>query len=516
MAVTANKPLPRRGALRLGGLSALLTLGFMPSAQAVDWKFEPSVGASATYTDNVRQRATNEDDAIILRVTPGFILQSEGSRRVQATLQYGLSGVARLGDDSSNNNNNDDIIHTLNAAGKAELLEDFLFIEGNARISQELISLLGSPSSAEVNSSNRANVGTYLISPYVQQRIGTFANAQARYTASGAMFGKNTVANSSTNAFDAGLASGTRFNDTTWALNYSVRDTVNRGDVDTRFENASATLGYAFTRRFRVFGTYGYEWNEYPTPSGQETEGAFYSVGFGWAPSRRTSVEIAGGERYTGSTYSATARHRTRTTNWNLSYSEGLMDTSRLVPTSGTVYDYWCQDGNGELKIFNALQYTFPPSSDCIAVGGTPGLLFDLRSGVFLAKTLRSGVSWGTNKITYSLHYSDTRRIYTLSGAAGASDAEDRTRAFGLGATYRMTALTSLNANLTLSNIQVPYPLADPARDDDWSVFSVGVDHRFAEKLRGALIYRHSKRESNLSTANYDENSLTASVNMSF
>lgn len=512
MAVTANKPLPRRGALRLGGLSALLTLGFMPSAQAVDWKFEPSVGASATYTDNVRQRATSEDDAIILRVTPGFILQSEGSRRVQATLQYGLNGVARLGDDSSNNNNNDDIFHTLNAAGKAELLEDFLFIEGNARISQELISLLGSPSSAEVNSSNRANVGTYLISPYVQQRLGTFANAQARYTASGAMFGKSTVSNSSTNAFDAGLASGTRFNDTTWALNYSVRDTVNRDDVDTRFENASATLGYAFTRRFRVFGTYGHEWNEYPTPSGEETEGAFYSVGFGWAPSRRTSVEIAGGERYTGGTYSATARHRTRTTNWNLSYSEGLMDTSQFMQTNGTQYTLACPGVPGEVD----WPFAVPPPPACLVTNETPGPVWDLRSGVFLAKTLRSGVSWRTNKITYSLHYSDSRRIYTLSGVSGASDTEDRTRAFGVGAIYRMTALTSLNANLSLSNIQVPYPLADPGRDDDWSIFSVGVDHRFAETLRGALIFRHSKRESNLSTANYDENSLTASVNMSF
>jgi uncharacterized protein (PEP-CTERM system associated) len=482
----------------------------MPFAQALDWKFEPSVGASATYTDNVRQSATNEDDAIILRVTPGFTLRSEGSRRVQATLQYGLSGVARLGDDSSNNNN--DLIHTLNAAGKAELVEDFLFIEGKARISQELISLLGSPASADVNASNRANVGTYLISPYVQKRLGTFANAQARYTASGAMFGKSAVSNSSTNALDAGLASGTRFKDTSWSLNYSIRDTVNRDDIDTRFENASATLGYALTRKFRVFGTYGHEWNDYPTLPGEETEGAFYSVGFGWAPSRRTSVEIAAGERYTGSTYSATARHRTRATNWNLSYSEGLSDTSRFLPTSGTVYDYLCTDDDGNQVLYTDWPFSFPPSTNCLAFGGTPGVVFDLRSGVFIAKTLRSGVSWGTNKITYSLHYSDSRRLFTTT------DAEDRTRAFGVGATYRMTPLTSLSANLTLTNTQVPVPesLALPARDDDWSIFSLGIDHRFAEKLSGALVFRHSKRESNLSAANYDENSITASVNMGF
>jgi len=91
-------------------------MAFAMSAHAVDWHFEPSVGASATYTDNVDQSPTDAEDAIILTVTPGFTLQSQGSRRVEATMGYYLSGVARFG-----GGNDNDLNHNLNAVGHAEV-----------------------------------------------------------------------------------------------------------------------------------------------------------------------------------------------------------------------------------------------------------------------------------------------------------------------------------------------------------------------------------------------------------
>lgn len=497
MAATANKQFIRRA----GTLSALIALGYASSAPALDWKFEPSVDASATYTDNARQSANNPDDALILGLTPGFVLRSEGSRRVEATMQYGLRGILRIGDDRS-----DTFQHNLGAFGKAEVVEDFLFIEGNARISQELISLLGSPAGADVNDSNRANVGTYSVSPYIKKRLGTFAQTEVRYTASGATYGDAAASNSSTNAFTASLASGTRFNDVDWKLNYSIRDNVNKDDVDTRFESASAMLGYKFSRKFRVFATAGQEWNEYPVLAGTETEGGFYSIGFGWAPSRRTSLEMSAGERYIGSTYSLSARHRTRMTNWNLSYAEDVNDLSQFVQTSGTVYTLECP---GVSKQFD-WPYAAPPPSGCLIVNSTPGAVFDLRSGVFIAKTLRAGVSMAVRKTTYALNYADSNRHYTTSGG------EDHTRSLSLSAAYRMTPQTTLNGSLTFSSIQVSAVLAGTARDDDWSTLSLGVDHRFADKLSGALIFRHIERDSNVAAGDYTENSLTASVNMRF
>ena len=104
-------PLKRVAFKRALSVSIAMMLG--APAYALDWKFEPSVGASATYTDNVKQSASNSKDALILGVTPGFSLRSKGSRRVQASLQYGLSAINRFGDDTD-----DDLFHNLNAIGK--------------------------------------------------------------------------------------------------------------------------------------------------------------------------------------------------------------------------------------------------------------------------------------------------------------------------------------------------------------------------------------------------------------
>lgn len=510
MAATANKQLPRggrparRGPGWLAGVgSGFFALALAATAHAVDWRFEPTLNASAIYTDNVYQREDNPEDALILSATPGFFLRSQGSRRIQASLQYGLTGVTRFGGRDDN-----DLFHNLNAVGKAELVEDFLFIDGNARVSQELISLLGSTADATVNSSNRATAGTYSISPYIQKRLGTFADAQVRYTVSGAIFENDVADNSTSNAFSAGLTSGTRFNDLNWGLDYSIRKTEYRTAPDATFETVSATAGYALTRKFRVFGTVGEDRNDFL--SATETDGAFYSAGFGWSPSRRTSLEASAGERYSGRTYGLSARHRTRLSNWNASYTEGMSDPSLFLPRSGTLYDYQCPGPDGSLVLITDWPFSIPPAPDCFAFGGTPGVLFDLHNGIYISKILRAGVSWGIRRVTYSLNYSDSKRLYV------ADNSEDRTQSLLASAAYRMTPQTTLNSSIILMQTQIPDSFASTAREDQIVSVTLGVNHRFAEDLSGALTFRHTQRDSDAVNSDYDENRLTATVQKRF
>lgn len=483
-----------------------MAMAFAMPAHALDWRLERSVGASASFTDNANQSATDPENALILSVTPSFTLRSQGSRRVQATMQYGLTAVARSGEGDSA-----DLYHNLNAMGKAELIDDFLFIDGSARISQELISLLGSPADAEINDSNRATVGTYSISPYVQQRIGTFANAQARYTHSGAIFENDVASDATSNAFSASLNSGTRFTDLSWGLNYSIREANNRDENvgDSTFERVTASAGYVLTRKFRVFGSVGQEWNDFLSVT--ETDGTSWSVGAGWAPTRRTSLEASVGERFFGNTYSATARHRTRTSNWNLSYVEDVSDISQFLGTTGTMYDYQCLV-DGEIQIFEDWPFSFPPApTNCVSFNAKPGLLFDLRNGVFVAKTLRAGVSWGKGKLNYSLSAFDTRRDYQLL------DREDRSRGVTGAVNYRYAPKTNVIGSVGLTRNEVPAALSSTTdREDDLLTLSLGINHQFATDLSGALTFRHIQRDSNVADADYEENRLMASVNMRF
>lgn len=510
MAAMANKFRLRRTlaascsrASLAGGLTAFVAMSLSPAVHAVDWRFLPSLNMSATYSDNVNQSATNPEDALILSTTPGFTLRAEGSSRVQAALRYGMTGVARFGEDES-----DDLYHNLSATGKAELVEGFLFLDGSARISQELISLLGSTADASVNDSNRATVGSYSISPYIQKRLGTFAFAQARYSASGAIFENDVASNSSSNAFTASLSSGTRFNDVSWSFDYSIRETDNRDTADTTFERVSATLGYALSRKFRVFGVIGEDTNEYLSVT--DTDGSFYSVGFGWSPSRRTRLEASAGESYFGPTYSLSASHRMRQTRWDVRYSEEVSDISRLTT------DF----SNLQSAILNSCPAGTPlPANptvlDAILAGCDVSLYFgtSITNGVFISKLLTAGVSWEVGpRTSVSFRLSDLTREFQL-----LSQGEDRVQTASSAFSYRLSPKTSASGGLSFTRNSLDDAAAGGiAREDDILSFNLGLNHRFTEDFSGALIFRHIQRDSNAANSDYEENRVTASVNMRF
>ena len=508
MAATVNKLHSRRRAKLAGTLSVFMAVGIASSAQALDWRFAPSVGASATLTDNVNQSPDNKDSALILQVFPGFTLQSEGSRRVEATMSYYLSGVARFGGDDDN-----DINHRLNATGKVELMDDFLFVDANARVSQDLISLVGSPADAAINGSNRATTSSYSISPYIQRRFGTFADAEARYTVSGVLFEENVASDLLSNEFIASLNSGSRFNTLTWGLNYSFRDVSDRSygvnDTSYTYERADLTLGYALTRKFQLTGNVGHEWIEYDSAlaAANNRDDSIWSAGFAWSPSRRTSIEASMGQRFFGDTYSLLASYRARESVWTASYTEDVNDISRTTLTEGTTYGWLC-DGK-----FVETAFAIEPAPGCILVSTQDGLIPSLANGLFVSKVLRAGVSWGIRKVTYSVNVFDVTRIFLLQ-----NDAEDRSQGINTSMNYRLSPITNFYGNLNWTRIQDPSTLSNLGvdREDDLYSFVVGVNRQFGSDLTGALTYRHYRRDSNDLTAEYTENNLMASVNMRF
>jgi uncharacterized protein (PEP-CTERM system associated) len=514
MAVTANKLRLRsaksalhRQAPLAGAFSVFMLALIANPACAVEWTFSPSVRAQATYTDNANQSHSDPKDALILSVTPGFTLQSQGSRRIQAAVHYGLTGVARYSDDNST-----DLNHNLSANGKAELIDDFLFIDGSARVSQELISLLGSQADATTSSANRATVGSYSISPYIQKRFGTFAQAKVRYTLSGALFQNDAANNINSNSLSASLNSGTRFNDLSWGLNYSLRDATVQGGQDAQFEHYGASLGYTLTRHIRAFGTLGYDSNDYTAAPGAKISGRSWTAGLGWSPTRRTSVDASFGNTYFGRTYGFNFSHRTHYSVWTASYNDGVSDISQQLLNNQPYTKWQCDEGTFYT------QGVLPPvgKSNCIDQGiaaeGTvpPGL----PNGIYVIKTLRGGAVWSKGKSSLGLNVFDTRRQFVqVSGLP-----EDETRGISATYGYHLQPHTTLNASLGYTNTQVAAGLESlvAARHDDIYTASAGVSHQFDAKLSGALTLRHQQRESNDPASTFDENSITASASMRF
>ncbi len=483
-----------------------MALAFGPDAHAVNWNFEPFVSGSAIYTDNQNQSATDPQDALIFTVTPGFSLRSEGARRFQVGMNYGLTGVARFGDDLDN-----EFFQNLGARGNAELIEDFLFIDATAGISQQLISLTGSRADAAINSDNRTTTGTYSVSPYIKRRFGDFAEGMVRYSLSGALFEDSAFNDINASTIDASLVSGTDFSKLSWGLNYSLRNATVQNSEDVTFESYGANLGYALNRQFRLLATAGYDKNDYATVSDADVSGGYWTAGFGWTPNVRTNLEASFGESYTGRTYGLNFSYRSRQTVWTASYNEGVNDISQQLLNTNLLYVWSCDGG---LFFGDAL---IPPlgQTNCVIQGTAPigTAPVGLANGIFLSETLRGGVAWSGRRANMGLIAFNTRRQYLQL----VGEPEDETR--GISATwgYRLQPLTSLNAGLGYTNSQVPADLTGGiAEDTDYYTASLGVSHQFGVDLSGALTLRHQRQDSNLPANSYDENSITASAILTF
>jgi uncharacterized protein (PEP-CTERM system associated) len=274
----------------------------------------------------------------------------------------------------------------------------------------------------------------------------------------------------------------------------------------------------------------GQEWNEYLGAGGitNEIDDSYYSVGFGWSPTRRTSVEASVGERYYGNTYSFSGSHQARSSRWTVSYSEDFNDISEqfLAQTSRI---FWVCNG----RLFETPDFN-PPSGQTGCVGpisaGELASLFNslgvsiadlvaanllnigISNGVYIIKSFNAGVSWDVGRLGFGLSVQDTRRLYQAF-----EDAEDRAQGVTGSVSYRLSPRTTGNGSLSLTRNSGDDLLAGSTdREDDLLVFRLGLIHEFAEDLDGALTFRHTQRDSNEANSDYQENSLTAWVNMRF
>lgn len=475
--------------------------------QAADWKIVPSLNTQVELTDNVGQAPdANKESAIILSLSPGVGINLQGSNRLKFAANYALTGVERY----SESGNSSDLFHSLASNANAVVIEDLFFVDATAGVSQVLTSLLGAPGNGTLNTGNLTTVGSYSLSPYVIKRFGTFATATARYTLSGALFANN-ANDILSNTFAASLNSGSRFNDLSWSLNYSLRDAAVQGDGSNQFEHYDVNLGYGLTRHIRVFGTLGYD-NEKFDSTGN-ISGRSWTAGLGWSPNRRLSLDASVGDTYFGRTYGFNFNYRTHYSVWTAKYSEGTSDISQLLLNTQPVTAWICDGG-----LFFGQGLLPPPGhTNCVPLGTAPvgSVPLGVANGVFISKTLQGGAVWSKSKTSLGLSVFDIRRIYEQLVGFPQDETRGVTATYG----YRLQPRLSLNASLGYTNNLVPVGLSPGLaqnRDDKLYTASLGLTKQFDRKTNGALVFRRTELHSNDSTVDFAEDNLTASLNMTF
>jgi len=493
-------------------------------AGAAEWKFTPSLALIETYTDNVALAPPgHEKSEFITQINPGISLMGT-SPRLKLNANYVMQNLVYAEDSSRDTMN-----HILNADANAELVDNLLFLDGRAAISQQNISLLGPQAADNTNiTGNRTEVRTYTVSPYLRHSFSNYASTEIRYAHDEVSTGGSGLLNTQTDRIQLGLNSGSAFRTLGWGLNYSngktsYGNTANTSIQDIDTEVLSGSLRYSVTPKFRLTATGGYEKNNYISV-GAKPEGSFWSAGFSWAPSARTSIDASAGRRFFGDTYSLAASHRTRLTAWSLNYSEDITSTQSqfLIPVTIDTASFLNQLWAATIPDPVIRQQTV----DAFIQGNAlpPALAQSVNyftNRFFLQKRLQASVAVTGTKNTLVLSlFSVSRDAQTAqaqdSALFGSSilALTDRTKQVGGTAfwNWRIDPRTSANINAVYARNTYP----SLGRTDNDKTIRLSLTRQFQPKLSGSVELRRLQRDSSQDGGDYRENALIASLFMRF
>lgn len=320
----------RPAALRHGAAAAALLCAMTQAwAQKAGVSVQPRLSVSQTWTDNLQLTTQNKDAAVISTIAPG-INMSINSGRVRGTLDYSLNGLIYSKTDHSNR-----IQNTLSAKGAAELVENWIYLDAAASISQQTVSAFGTASSdSSLQGGNTSEVTNLSMSPSIRGQveglmgyalIGTLAESRAKDSSLGDSSSRDLSLNLN------GLGSGRLLN---WSAALSKQESRVRAGRDTNTSSATGTLLVNPDVEWNFGLTAGYERNDYTTLSGQDS--GTYGANGNWTPTPRTKLAASWTYHEYGNAHSLSFEHRMARSVWRLSDSQSVSTSGSQGNTDAT------------------------------------------------------------------------------------------------------------------------------------------------------------------------------------
>jgi uncharacterized protein (PEP-CTERM system associated) len=396
--------------------------------------------------------------------------------------------------DSSRNN----IRHQLFASGTATLVEDTFFVDASSSIGQRIISGTGPVPLDNVSvTGNTTDVITYRVSPYLRHNFGSAASTEVRYSYDAVNYQIGGF-NSTSNTISASLKSGPSFDQIPWGLNYRQQKIgyEGAGRPDVKFEMLTGNVSYILSRKFSLIAQGGYEQNSYAfAASGQRPSGPFWSAGANWAPTSRTSLQATYGKRFFGTTYSFNLNHSTRRTNWQASYTQNVMTVRQL---------------EFERQFFVvANPTTGNPFVD--PVTGLPLLLAlnipTLTNDVFIIKRLQGSVGYSPGRNNFTLTFFDQRLEFQNNPRVDES--------YGGQGSWSLRLAPNTQAITTAGWQRTDFGAPLNRQNTFWNM-GVGLSRSINPRLTGRVNYRYFTSATSVAGTGFDENRITASLNMIF
>ena len=494
-----------------------VTLMLPHRAGAAEWAFVPTLLLRESYSDNIRlEPPPLAKSELTTEITPGFNLSRDSAR---LTLNVGYSLQKILYTDEP-----DRLNHQLQGAGHALLLDDWLFADARASISQQNVSAFGPQLIDNTQiTGNQTTVRGYLFSPYLKHDLRGFAATELRYTHESVSSGGSAGLSTDTNEIRLNLTGDNGGRGANWDANFDRRKIDDHARPPVLMSSEALTLHYPIGSTISVFGTGGYEKDDYATSDSAQPAGRFWSAGAAWNPSTRTSVVASVGKRFFGNTYSLDTSYRSHNTVWSLTYGEDIttaygqfLAVSRN-DTSALLNQLWLSSipdpvaRQQSIDAFILLAPFFGPNA---------GAINYISHQYFLDKRLSLSMALSGPRTTLAL--SLTRLQRTAQSSTNIDNPllgtnqlalDDKTRQSNASAawSWRLSGRSNLHLTTTYSSVD---SLAT-GRTDKNEGLGAGLSHQLSSKVSANVELHHANHSSNTG-GNYRENGVSAALNFQF
>jgi uncharacterized protein (PEP-CTERM system associated) len=524
MAITTNRALAKsqeRGPrLVLFSAFSIAAILFPSTGDAAEWRIVPTLDLRETYSDNIRLAPKGaESSDFVTVISPGISITNDGPRlKLRANYAYQYIGYKSDSTGSSS-------YHKLDATAKADLIKELFSVDGMAGISQQNISLLGPHAASNVEvDPNRVSVRTAMLSPYLHHNFGGIVSGEARYTRTQVSTSGNAPLSSSIDDARLSLSSGPAFRTLGWGLHYDKQRTQQSQSNNVDSTTAGADLRLRITPQFSLTSTIGYDKFDYVAGANAATpSGKYYTGGFVWTPTDRTSLSASIGKRYYGTTYSLNTTTRSRHTVWHVGYDESVTTTPQQFSLTST-------DSTSNLLNQMFLSEIPDPVLRQQAVDrfilstGLPTSLSRTLNYVsnqfFVQKALQASLAINGLKNTVLLTATNTvRRPQSVDPATvvlvpGGVVTTGNTRQLGASALWSFKVSGRSNATLGADYSRIKEETVNG--EQRLKSYRATFSHQFQPKLSGVLEVRRTEQASDLGINAYRENAVSAFMSLKF
>ncbi len=297
----------------------------------------PRVGVTQTLTDNVALSSTARDAALVTQVSPGIRIESR-SGRVRGTFDYALNGILYVGSDAKNQ-----VQNALSTSGVVELIENSVYVDGQASIGQQAISAFGQQSgNSSLSNPNRTEVATLNLSPYWRGRVSNIASFELRGGAQAANTKDSIVGDTHTESLSLrvnGLSAGRL---QWWGSANTQTSHFRAGDAS--YKNSTLNLGLTYRPDVDYAVTVNGGPERYDYGRGAQSS-SNYGVNFTWTPSPRTRAVAEWQRHQYGNAHTLSLEHRMARSVWRYSdvQSVNLSTPSGTNPVAVSLYSLYLQ-----------------------------------------------------------------------------------------------------------------------------------------------------------------------------